>query len=267
MFLMSAVFINGKQANAEFRQGMNDINSQLQQVINEVGNGYYPSNNDVTCTASGGSGSVSITTGSKEQGTNQTCVFLGKLIQFGVGDPAPGIDIHTAYNIYTVAGRQYTGTNGAVPTNFVDSNPEIVDVPSAIDKKTLQWGLHLTGMYDKSSGSQPICGIGLFGTFASSNANGLESGAQTVNLKPVPNISCLGHNHTAFMGTFNSAAAAQLDSNTTANPNILLCFKGGQGQYGSITLGGSTGQRLKTTVNIATNASSPPGTCPNADTY
>src|ERR1044071_4210461 len=51
MFLIAAGFVAGRQSTAEFKQGMNSINDQMRQVINDVGNGFYPSNSDFTCNA------------------------------------------------------------------------------------------------------------------------------------------------------------------------------------------------------------------------
>ena len=42
MFVVAAYFIQGKQANAEFNQGMQAINSSMQKVINDVNDNNYP---------------------------------------------------------------------------------------------------------------------------------------------------------------------------------------------------------------------------------
>lgn len=39
MFVMAVVFVSGKQANAEFRQGLYVVNSDIRSVINDVANG------------------------------------------------------------------------------------------------------------------------------------------------------------------------------------------------------------------------------------
>jgi len=51
MFLLAAGFISGKQSAVEFKQGMNDINTQIGSVVNDVANGQYPPSATFTCTA------------------------------------------------------------------------------------------------------------------------------------------------------------------------------------------------------------------------
>src|SRR5947209_7153977 len=74
MFIIAAQFVSGKQAHAEFRQGMNDVKAQVQQTINDVANGYFPSNSDFSCNTE--SGRPQPDTGSTGQGQNKGCVFM-----------------------------------------------------------------------------------------------------------------------------------------------------------------------------------------------
>jgi type II secretory pathway pseudopilin PulG len=276
MFIVAATFISGKQARSEFQQGINDINTEVQQVINDVSNGFYPSNSDFTCVSN--AGGLVINTGNNTQGSNggtsssgNGCVFLGKVMQFG-NSTIPA----TNYYVYTVAGSQYTsgGSGPNTPTNFTQALPTAIDTdtpnPSIrvglTENDTLTWGLQV----DKITDTDPILGllnltsIGFYGSFGSYNAsNNLVSGAQATTV--------VGYKGIVGNSTTPSANDTQADlvnyihttddgSNSIilANPDILICLSGPTNQYGSLTIGGSSGQRLATSIQIS-QGSPPPG--------
>ena len=41
-FLIAAAFINGKEAQAEYSQGMNQVDVNIRTIINDVSDGNYP---------------------------------------------------------------------------------------------------------------------------------------------------------------------------------------------------------------------------------
>jgi len=298
MFLIAAAFVSGKQNTAEFRQGINTINTQIQQVINDVANGFYPSNSDFSCTSSPSPGGLTINNvTTNEQGSNggttgpnqNGCVFLGKVIQFGDGTYPV-----TTSSIYTVAGSQYSGgsSQANLPQGFPDAEPTAVDynystnVASPINltqTSTLPWGLQvdsITYCPATSCGSGggtplPITSVGFFGSFSSYDANNdLVSGAQSTSV--VVYTGTLGDPNTANdVADVNSYVVGKI-ANTTPpsnystslsphdysdiliNPDILICFSNGSNQFGSLTIGGTNGQRLTTFVQISSGAK-PPG--------
>lgn len=243
MFVMAAVFISGKQGTAEFRQGMNDINSNLQQVINDVGNGFYPSNSGFTCSSSGSDLAFTSAT-STTQGANLGCVFLGKVVQFGANSNTAN------YYVYSVAGTQLT-TAKTTPANFGEAVPRVIYTPDLTDKKVLQWGVQATAMYD-NNGTTPLSAIGFFGSFG----GGLQSGSQVVNVVAInPNTDLTttsGSDEPTMAGTTINAGI--VDSHVRPHPNILICFKGSANQYGSVTIGGGSGQKLTTAMKISTTS-------------
>jgi type II secretory pathway pseudopilin PulG len=240
MFVVAASFVSGKQAKSEFRQGMNAVNDQVRQVINDVSNGYFPAGSGFVCSA-GPSGPPTFPTNSpQEQGTNKGCVFMGKVIHFSPHGESRLI------NLITVAGRQYvtTDTAGTVPTSFSQARPTAV--PGLTEETQLQWGLELT---KATTGTNPINGVGFFSSFGSYDSSGvLASGNQSVVVVPIT-------------GTLNMPASAMeetiassiTDGNVAPNPRITLCFEGGNDQYGTLTIGDASGQgqRLATAIRIS----------------
>lgn len=256
MFLIAATFVAGKQGRAEFRQGINDTNSQIQQVINDVSNGFYPSNNNFTCSPNPGpppSLLISYNASPPEQGANQGCVFLGKVIQFGLSG-SNGAN----YNIYTVAGSQFANgaSSGNPPTDFTEAVPTTVDNSQVnlTEQNVLQWGLTATKMYDNGT---PISAVGFMSSFASQTGGSLDAGSQTVNVVAIPStpITSGGATEPQMVSAIDSGIT---DPNIRTKPNILICFDGGKGQFGSITIGGSTGsQRLATSMQISNGTPTP----------
>lgn len=86
MFLIAANFINGKQESTAFTQGVNEMASRIQGVMQDVNDGHY-SDVPIGCTV--GATSLTFPASSQSQGTNQECTFLGKIIHFSLnGDQA-----------------------------------------------------------------------------------------------------------------------------------------------------------------------------------
>jgi type II secretory pathway pseudopilin PulG len=221
MFVIAAFFIQGKQANSQFTQAMNSINTQVQQVINNVSDSNYPPI-DEQCQPdpAGGGGSVAKLTitpfgyegSSNSQGSNIGCVVLGQTIQFGLTSNG---NTGTGYNVYTVLGCQYSdcSTNfltGDAPTSLSQASATLADPAASTGVcsptgtisnvttnltscNTLEWGMHVTAMYDyQTNGAStsviPTNSIGFFGSFAqqqageSGDGEGLVSGTQNVNV-------------------------------------------------------------------------------------
>ncbi len=246
MFAIAASFISGKQSKSEFKQGMSAINSDIQAVINDVGNGFYPSNSDFSCTA-GPTGEPVITPNpSNEQGTNKDCVFGGKVIQFGTHGTN-----YTGYKVYSIAERQFApdGSANPLPTKFSEAKPVIV--PGTIDKKVLEWGMKVCRVdkIDAAGAATTINSIGFFQSFGSYSSGLLQSGAQSIGVIPIKGSSpTLGETEsnmdTEIRGLWTDLTPPD------PQPNVVITFDSGNGQYGTLTIGGGSGQRLTTAIKI-----------------
>jgi hypothetical protein len=262
MFAASAVFISGKQSNAQFKQGMNDVNTELRGVIDNVANGFYPSNSNFKCVASGGK--PTITTVTNTQGSNKGCVFIGKIIQFNTYDASGSNRDGTNYSVYSVAGLQSTDDTGTtLPTSFKESAPTIINRSDVTETIHLHWGVELVKAYEGSA-SNTISGIGFFGSFRSGDAS--ASGSQTVLSVAVPvstdtNKQGKIDEVAAFVGNVSPGTSTgdgkPLDDATAAKPNpkVTLCFKGGGDHYAAIYIGDDNSQRLTTRIQTGNSLS------------
>lgn len=252
MFVIAASFINGKQAKAEFQQGLNNINSQIQQAINDVGNGYYISGENVKCSIDIITNKPKIEAATTERGTNQDCTFIGKILEF----KANGDD--QLYKLSMVAGRKTPGLAGGVatdvPTDFEQAKPTISGSELVNETKKLQWGLTVHKM--SSTGGVVKGNVGAIAIMHGFAKGTDGTGAQSTLTIPIGT------------GLGNSMATTGIDEvqlkiDAAAKTSITtICFKGGNGQYGAITVGGK-GQRTATAVIIGNNDenSIPGGVC------
>lgn len=108
--LSALTLVNGRQNKTEFTTGINDLQQQLQQIVNETASGLYPGLGGFTCQPN--TGPATFTSGNKTQGTNQGCIFLGKSVQFGLGPTDDQLAV------IPIVGKQYQA-DGVTPVATV----------------------------------------------------------------------------------------------------------------------------------------------------
>lgn len=278
MFILAAVFINGKQAQVAFQQGMQASNATIVNAINTVANGEYPSMGTFSCSAPLGGGPPSFTSTLSGQGTNggtnnlsqSGCIFMGKVLQFGY-DESKGSSDPTSYSTYTVTGRQYAPTNGTAPQpvqTFADALPVAAIKSGVLDLtqiNTLEQGLTIdttnpsgqpvTGMYlctNTCSNASQISGIGFFGSFGSYNtgfAASQSSGAQSVTVVALPSTN----NIVNAISDLTGANPAYKPVVLSPGQYVVLCLNNGH-RVGSVTIGGSNGQQTATSIDYNEDA-------------
>ena len=242
--------INGRQNKTEFMTAINDTAQQMQQIINETASGYFPNNNSFTCVKSGSGPSIS-PGGGIGQGTNTDCIFLGKVVQFGLGASPE------QYAVHSIAGlRSATDIVTAKPVDVYNNN-----VTDILVTQNLENGLTVDHMtYDALGGGSGIDTAGAAilagdstGSFATANASGLNSGSQQFSLYAVKPTKVNAGGDTI------STMAAKINSNS---PNtfqhasrVQICLSSGTtNQSGLITIGDSaSGSQLTVDLAIRSN--------------
>src|SRR5579864_9164793 len=76
IFLSSIAIISQQQNRTEFATSVQDFQTRMQQTIDDVINGYYPSNSDFTCAVK--AGTLTVVAGNTAKGANQGCIYIGK---------------------------------------------------------------------------------------------------------------------------------------------------------------------------------------------
>lgn len=233
--VLSIIFmVSGQQAKAQFQQAINAVSLQLQQTIDDVANGYYPTGN-IQCAA--GAGGPAISPGSSSLGTNDACVLVGKVIQFD-NKPDP-----QQYIAYSMVGLR---TNPAISpiaiatgTTSINSN-----VPDNSVKTNLANGLSLVYAYPTAdpnfTEAFAIMSSNLFNTGGSVDI----SGSQQVNLYAV-NLTKAGSANTDNVNAIDNS------SNYVSISGFNICLASATtNQSGLITIGGSNNRKLSVVLTI-----------------
>jgi prepilin-type N-terminal cleavage/methylation domain-containing protein len=245
LFVAAAIMISGKQNQAAFNQAIQQMQSQMQQVINEVANGYFPSNANFQCTANAGGPVVLSSIGANAQGENAGCVFAGKVLQFKVAGTNP-----EQYNVFTLAGAQKDSTGKEV-TSLAASVPKVIapatgspaGFPDITTSTVLQNGLTVAnttspvgGMwYNNGAGDIRIGAVAFVPSFASYTGTTINSTSQQVSIIAIPGTLTNTNAQTAA----TAINAGVIGGVVNPSAGVSICFdSGGTNQSGLVTIGG-----------------------------
>lgn len=252
LFISAAVLINGRQRKTQFTQAIRQVHAQLQQMIDEVNIGQYQSDPGFRCTGTTTGPSLSSSAGT-EQGTNEGCIFLGKVIQFDVEGTDP-----EEFRAYTVAGLQRENGNpdGKEVQSLTEAKPIVVNpatYPNASKSEKLQYGLTTSKMYYNGVETNGIGAFALVSSLASYDSGTLEATSQQLNVIPMTGTS-LNQSIAASVSAMNTKfRASTIDADQNPSGGIQICFaSAGTDQSGLITVG-SNGRQLSTNLSIKGN--------------
>lgn len=126
LLLAAMNLITGRQDRVRFSQAVVSLEQQFADTFNDVSTGYFPSNSDFGCTTNGYNVNLSASpSNAEEQGTNEGCIFAGKLLHFYAGQA------DTEYRIYTLVGKRGAKTLGEAQIKLLGNtvgNPGVVDI-------------------------------------------------------------------------------------------------------------------------------------------
>lgn len=250
LFLAAAIAISGRTNKTQFQQSINQITDVIRQNINEVSVGYYPNAGNIRCTSTGST--LTLTSGSVEQGTNSGCVFLGKAMQFS---PSPAEDPEK-YISYSIAGMQRDSTGDEI-TSLAAARPTVIfpsssqaNAPDAAQRSSLQYGLTVSKMYYGGNEANAIGAFALVSSLGSYNGGQLQSGSQQISLVPITG-STRNSSLTTMANTINSNLAS---SPVAPTGGVSICFdSGGTNESGLVTIGGGNSSQLSVTLTIKGN--------------
>lgn len=130
----------GRQDNVRFSESVRDLDNKIQDVINDVSTGYFPSS-DIKCYVDNTNNIKIEANGGTQQGTRKDCVFLGKVIAAN-GSSANRDLIDT---LTVVGKRQVNGHNSqtiaeATPTAVAPDTNDAA-IPNLTETYQTKWGL------------------------------------------------------------------------------------------------------------------------------
>lgn len=229
LFLIAALYIGGKQAKTEFQVGVRDIQTQLQQIINQTESGYYGLQ-DRSCSAN--ASGLHLSTGGS-LGTSGECIFIGKAIV---------VDSTKLY-VYPLAGARLKA--GADTTSAVDADATVAGSPETF---TIPNGIELfTSSYDSGVLASGLRGFAVL----SSMSKGSDSaeGSQTFGLHGFN-----GNGSFSLPANFetvinNEKIVSPVSNAYTLLKSVNLCMKsGGTDQSALIVIGGNSGLAIHTEI-------------------
>lgn len=231
MFASVVGLVTSQNRKNQFTESVNTFNQNLQDIINDIDTGYFPSNSDFNCVIDG-AGKPAFGTTAREQGKNQDCVFAGKSIAVNTTD-------RTNFIVQTLVGRRTVNEGGTLrdvkDINEANLTPLTGGSARNADNGTLSADVQITKIRPAGS-SADYTMLGVLTGF------GQSSGAGTTSLKTGATKSQLA--------IFNPGTN-QWDTNLTNG--ILICLaEGGNpaaGRRAVIQLGGSFSQQV-TSVKI-----------------
>jgi hypothetical protein len=258
-FLIAAVFIDGKEAQAEFTQGMNNTNLKIQSIINNVAYGNYPqpAGYYLNCTTAGGGLVITSQAASVGQPSIQPgCLFIGQVLI-----PEVNSNINSYYDLYSIIGCQFLDSNnncsstpGAIPTNLQEENPQVIPTSVLHIAASQQWpgSVSLAQVFIVDGGKATQTGaVGFFSTLPRDNGSVLQNGTQSVGIVEINSYP--GEGSSKIISEINSDGSYS-DGSIQWLPNndyVVMCFNGGNNEKGSITIGGyNRGAQVNTTMGL-----------------
>lgn len=265
LFLSATALISGRTDQTDFEQSSRDFQQQIQAAINQVESGTYTGTTE-NCTPGT---PLTFSGNNYGQGTDEDCIFIGDLLEFGVGANQQGI------NTYTLAGLRQQA-NGKEMNSLANADPTIVPLSSGgadVTPSTLEYGLHPYTAAGQSSMSYSVNGSGLTSigafalvySFASYTGGGnIESGSQQIDVVPLVG-STLGESLANLKA--DVASELPLSPDTASGTQVFICaMSGTTNQDALVTIGGtnnggSNNGQLGVTLTIL-NSSTKNKACP-----
>jgi len=231
--------ISGQQGKSQFQSAINNVAQQLQQSIDDVANGYYPTSN-IMCSASGGV--PVITFGNSGLGSNQDCILVGKVIVFDSTDLAnqkfvayPMVDLRTGSNINSrIAIARGSRVHTNVPDNSVKTSlgaglAIVYSGQSGVTFGTVGFGLIMSNISNSGIGAD-ISGSQSTGIYSISNTKSTNSSVTNVdNIDTLVNYvaSTNGYNICLASGTTNQSGLISIGSGAGRKLSVTLTIKDG----------------------------------------
>ncbi len=244
MFVAAVVSFSGRNQQVQFSQSVRDLESKLNDIVNDVAVGFFDNPSDLVCRVSGPApGQVDLSIDNSNPASLGECIFLGKVLQFApnnTGGIKAGI-----INVYSVLGRRISAS-GAASLSLSDAEPILIgntadpvdplkDFGKYVQRYQLQWGLTITGVVYDGSPVEDYGGVGFFSSFAKTFKRVDVSNNQAVKYSFIP-ASSLATTEASFVNNANGKIKSSLD--LAGKKAVTVCVKSPEGKIAAIVLGG-----------------------------
>lgn len=194
LFVAAVLLINGRQNRTQFMTGINLFQQELQQIINETTNGFYPRDTAFSCVR-GSSAPPQLSTAANidRQGQNPDCIFLGKVLQFGVQNTDPQkyavipiignrMDTTNSIEASTLYGPTGTFPEAAAAGTTLATNSTLQGIDTSVQ---LTQGLSVVSMWYGTNATDTTGTVAFISSLPTPTSTGVASGTQSLGLYTV----------------------------------------------------------------------------------
>ena len=250
LFVIAMFAIGGKQAQAQFAQGIRDFQSRIDDITNDVSTGYFPQPGSYSCTAPDQTtgAAVSFAAGTAVQGENEDCIFVGKVLHFTQDS--------RSVSLLTVGGRRAT-REGLPVSTLAQAKPLTIDgsptcgspCPNMTETFTIDGGLIVRDIISRV-GTNPISHPAAVAIFSSlpQQSNGATSGSLTTNTVTIPSSQMAVDDVVATASKVNNMTTAA--SPPEFNPVTVICLQHGAGGKKAALVMGARGRQPYAEVHV-----------------
>lgn len=222
MLTFVVVAFGGQQRKTQFNQSMRDLESKINDVINDVTIGYYPTPSSTKKCEIDGFGFPNITNGPNTQGTSDKCAYVGKAIHFGVG----------SMKIHSLVGLNITSAADALHT----TRP-IVDT-GVTEDYSYQYGLELYSIKKLSDASENNGSMALMVVASSvkpvgGDATGVQNVVSMMSSSSKPCSYIVGCDANAIKVIVRDASLAWPPAGSDPD-KVVLCMRDDSAVIGSL---------------------------------
>lgn len=240
LFFMIYVFFVGRTAQTEFDQSVRDLEARLIQISGDVNSGFY--NNGFQCSGDSAGSPVIVSSATPVNGgTNNNCIFMGKVAAFSISGGT---------NILSLVGRQYVAGIGSssVVSTIAEAKPVLVQ--TNYENYDFLYQLKPNKILDISNNANTYGAL----AFATQLSGGVGSsnpltGGRTVLLYGVRNSLLTNNTPNGIASLINGNPSSLV----ALSGGARMCLIGGNGKIAQITIGAS-GNQLGTVVSLDTGA-------------
>jgi hypothetical protein len=245
LFVIIAATFSGRQAATEFSAATREMESRLQDIANDVSTGFYSNPGNFNCQVTSGAPVITGVPSGALQGTNQDCIFIGRVAQFDLGGSNG-----RQYNLYSVVGaRQFSDHD---VEDFDEAQPRAIAQPTfatdLTETEQIPPGLTVRSMYAQyGPNRRRIRAVGFFSSFGSSAA--ADPTSLSVNIIPL-GFAPIGNDKDDVVTDVPNVTTAYADAFGNPDGGVVVCMEGeGTDQHALLRLGGRNRQ-LATDLTI-----------------
>lgn len=253
LFVAIAATLNGRINSAEFVHAVETLQVQIQDKIDATADGYYVNGYNFSCRNSNGKVSLGFGTGNNSRGTNQACIYLGRVIQFGVQGTHP-----EEYRIYAVAGLR--GPTNGPKSPFSNVNPTIVWDQGAFGGNFRDYSAAAGLEYGLTTawvrvGLVDIGAVAFLVEPGNFGATSYNSGAEPLDLVPIPGSLLQRSPRTEIPIIDSKLNDPNLTSDAPLNPpaGVQICVVSGSNSQSALLTIGRLSTNLHVTLDIKGN--------------